>query len=144
STTVTWHVETSERVVAFTFDDGPGPKWTSLVLDTLAHYEVSATFFLVGQNVMAHGDLLRGRLDGHEVGNHSWSHPDLAMMDAPVVSEQIGRTHDTIAKTLGRQSRLLRPPYGHLGGSTLLAANAAGYEVVLWSRQMHESAYVKH
>ena len=140
----TWYVETTEPVVAFTFDDGPGPNWTSMVLDVLDEYQVPATFFMVGQNLAAHADRVKGRLDRHEVGNHSWSHPDLAMLDAPVVSEQIGRTHDTIAKTLGRQSRLLRPPYGHLGGSTLLAANAAGYEVVLWSRQMHESAYVKH
>ncbi len=138
----TWYVETTEPVVAFTFDDGPGVKWTSMVLDALDEHQVPATFFMVGQNLAAHADLVKGRLDRHEVGNHSWSHPDLAMLDAPVVSEQIGRTHDTIAKQLGRQARLLRPPYGHLGGSTLLAANAAGYEVVLWSRQMHESAYI--
>ncbi len=140
----TWFVETTEPVVAFTFDDGPGPRWTSMVLDMLDEYSVPATFFMVGQNLAAHADLVKGRLDRHEVGNHSWSHPDLAMLDAPVVSEQIGRAHDMIAKSLGRQARLLRPPYGHVGGSTLLAANAHGYEVVLWSRQMHESAYVKN
>jgi peptidoglycan-N-acetylglucosamine deacetylase len=138
----TWYVETTEPVVAFTFDDGPGARWTSMVLDVLDHYNVPATFFMVGQNLAAHADIVKGRLDRHEVGNHSWSHPDLAMLDAAVVSEQLGRTHDTIAKQLGRQARLLRPPYGHLGGSTLLAANAHGYEVVLWSQQMHEAAYV--
>jgi peptidoglycan/xylan/chitin deacetylase (PgdA/CDA1 family) len=138
----TWYVETNEPVVAFTFDDGPAPKWTSQVLDTLDEHQVSATFFMVGQNLAKHADLVKGRLDRHDIGNHSWSHPDFAMMDAPAVSEQIGRAHETIRRLAGREAKLLRPPYGHLGGSTLLAANQHGYEVVLWSRQMHEAAYV--
>ncbi len=138
----TWYVETTEQVVAFTFDDGPGPKWTSMVLDALDHYDVPATFFMVGQNLAAHADLVKGRLDRHEVGNHSWSHPDLAMLDAARIGEQLSRAHDTIARCTGRQAKLLRPPYGHLGGATLLAANDHGYEVILWSQQMHESAYV--
>jgi peptidoglycan/xylan/chitin deacetylase (PgdA/CDA1 family) len=138
----TWYVETTEPVVAFTFDDGPGPRWTSMVLDALEHFDVPATFFMVGQNLAAHADLVKGRLDRHEVGNHSWSHPDLALMEVKQIGDQIGRAHDAIARCTGRQAKLLRPPYGHLGGATLLAANDHGYEVVLWSRQMHESAYV--
>ncbi|WP_432843495.1 polysaccharide deacetylase family protein [Dactylosporangium sp. CA-092794] len=141
--TATWHVETSEPVVAFTFDDGPGPKWTSEVLDALDHYQVPATFFLVGQNVAAHGDLLRGRLDRHEVGNHTWSHPDLATMDAPAVGKQLARAHDTIQAVTGRAPKLFRPPYGHIGGSTLMAADKAGYSLVLWSRKMNEDKYVQ-
>jgi len=144
STTVTWHVETSEPVVAFTFDDGPGPKWTSEVLDALEHYQVPATFFLVGQNVAAHGDLLRGRLDRHEVGNHTWSHPDLATMDAPTVSKQLARAHDTIQAVTGREPKLFRPPYGHIGGSTLMVADKAGYSLVLWSQKMNEDKYVQN
>jgi peptidoglycan/xylan/chitin deacetylase (PgdA/CDA1 family) len=141
---VTWRVKTDEKVVAFTFDDGPGPQWTSMVLDTLAETGVPATFFMVGRNLAAHADLVRGRLDRHEVGNHSWSHPDLATMDAPAVREQIGRAHDTIKTLTGRATSLLRPPYGHIGGSTLLAASDTGYQVVLWSHQMAESAYLTH
>jgi peptidoglycan/xylan/chitin deacetylase (PgdA/CDA1 family) len=140
---VIWRVQTDEKVVAFTFDDGPGPQWTSMVLDTLAAAGVPATFFMVGRNLAAHADLVRGRLDRHEVGNHSWSHPDFATMDASAVQAQIGRTHDTIKSLTGRDTALLRPPYGHLGGSTLLAANQCGYQVVLWSHQMAESAYLK-
>jgi peptidoglycan-N-acetylglucosamine deacetylase len=138
---VVWRVRTEEKVVAFTFDDGPGPQWTSMVLDTLDQYRVPATFFMVGRNLAAHADLVRGRLDRHEVGNHSWSHPDFATMDATAVDEQLGRTHDTIRRLTGRDATLLRPPYGHLGGSTLLAADRGGYQVVLWSHQMQEAAY---
>jgi peptidoglycan-N-acetylglucosamine deacetylase len=137
-----WYVQTEEPVVAFTFDDGPGPRWTSMVLDTLDEYQVPATFFMVGAHLAQYGDLVKGRLDRHDVGNHSWSHPDLAMLDAAAVGEQIGRAHDTIRKVTGRDAHLLRPPYGHLGGSTLLAADRHGYDIVLWSRQMHESAYL--
>jgi peptidoglycan-N-acetylglucosamine deacetylase len=141
---VIWRVQTDEKVVAFTFDDGPGPQWTSMVLDSLADAGVPATFFMVGRNLAAHADLVRGRLDRHEVGNHSWSHPDFATMNAAAVQEQIGRAHDTIKSLTGRDTALLRPPYGHIGGSTLLAANDCGYQVVLWSHQMHESAYLKY
>jgi peptidoglycan/xylan/chitin deacetylase (PgdA/CDA1 family) len=140
-TEVTYYVETSEPVVAFTFDDGPCPQWTPMVLDILDRHEVPATFFLVGRNVARYGRLLRGRLDRHEVGNHSWSHPDLATLDLARVQGQLLRTHAAILARTGRQARLMRPPYGHLGGSTLLAATALGYEVVLWSQQMSERKY---
>lgn len=136
-----YYVRTVEPVVAFTFDDGPGPRYTPKVLDLLAEHDVPATFFLVGRNVVKHGDLLRGRLDGHEVGNHSWSHPDFATMDLADVHEELGRCHDAIKRVTTREPRLLRPPYGHLGGSTVLAANTMGYDVALWSQQMHEVRY---
>src|SRR6266545_3908303 len=67
STVVTYYVQTTEPVVAFTFDDGPGPQWTSMVLDVLDAYQVPATFFVVGRNLQDHADLVRGRLDRHEV-----------------------------------------------------------------------------
>ena len=80
-TSVTYYVQTDEPIVAFTFDDGPGPRWTGLVLDILDDFRIPATFFVVGSNLEHYRDLVRGRLDRHEVGNHSWSHPDLAKLD---------------------------------------------------------------
>jgi peptidoglycan/xylan/chitin deacetylase (PgdA/CDA1 family) len=140
-TSVTYYVETSEPVIAFTFDDGPGPMWTTMVLDTLDEYRVPATFFMVGRNLDTHRDLVRDRLDRHEVGNHSWSHADLAELDLHGVRREISRTHDVIHTVTGREANLLRPPYGHMGGSTLLAADSLGYDVVLWSQAMHEATY---
>jgi peptidoglycan/xylan/chitin deacetylase (PgdA/CDA1 family) len=140
---VIWYVQTDQPVVAFTFDDGPGPQWTSTVLDILDEHRVPATFFVVGTHVRARGDLLRGRLDRHAVGNHSWSHAELATMDLDAVSRELTRTHDEIARVTGREASLLRPPYGHLGGSTLLAANRLGYQVVLWSHQLHDPGYAQ-
>ncbi|MFB9358185.1 polysaccharide deacetylase family protein [Actinoplanes nipponensis] len=139
--TVRYYAETREKVVALTFDDGPGPRWTPMVLDTLAAAGVPATFFMVGRRLREHAALVRGRLDGHEVGNHSWSHDDLATLDLPRVTAELSRAHDVIGEVTGRAPTLMRPPFGHLGGSTLLAADSMGYDIVLWNRQMRERAY---
>jgi peptidoglycan-N-acetylglucosamine deacetylase len=139
--TVRYFAETADPAVAFTFDDGPAPHWTPMVLDTLAEAGVPATFFMVGRNLRQHAELVRDRLSGHEVGNHSWSHDDLATLDLAGVTRELRRTDDVIGEVTGRAPTLMRPPYGHLGGSTLLAADSMGYDIVLWSQQMHERAY---
>ena len=139
--TVRYYVKTNRKVVALTFDDGPGPRWTPMVLDTLAEAGVPATFFMVGRNVRDHAGLVRDRLAGHEIGNHTWSHRDLATMDLPSIRDDLRRTAETIENRLGRTPTIMRPPFGHLGGSTLLAADALGYDVVLWDRQMHERRF---
>ncbi|MDI6103602.1 polysaccharide deacetylase family protein [Actinoplanes sp. NEAU-A12] len=135
---IRYYVETTEPVVAFTFDDGPGPNWTPMVLDALDQAAVPATFFMVGRNLEAHADLVRDRMGRHEIGNHSWSHDDLATLDRAGVMDELSRTHDMIKAVFGRQATLLRPPYGHLGGSTVLAADYIGYDIVLWSHLMRE------
>lgn len=137
-TTIHYYVETTAPVVAFTFDDGPGPLWTPMVLDALDEARVPATFFMVGRNLAAHADLVRGRLGRHEVGNHSWSHDDLATLNREQVTTELTRTHEQIERVVGRAPTLMRPPYGHLGGSTVLAADSLGYDIVLWSQQMRE------
>lgn len=136
--TVRYYVRTSTPMVALTFDDGPGPNYTPTALDALAEAGVPATFFMVGSNVEKHADLVRDRLDGHEVGNHSWRHRDLATMDLAEIRDDLTRTRDMIEDKLGRTPTLMRPPYGHIGGSTLLAADSLGYDVVLWDRPMRE------
>lgn len=142
SVTVRYFMRPGASVVALTFDDGPGPHWTPRVLDALDEVGVAATFFMVGQRVEQHSELVRDRLDRHEVGNHSWSHRDLATLDLPTIRADLRRTHDVIYAKLGRRPRLLRPPFGHLGGSTLLAADSLGYDnVILWNREMHENRF---
>lgn len=138
---VRYYVRTAARVVALTFDDGPAPDYTPMALDALAEAGVPATFFLVGRNVEKHADLVRDRLAGHEVGNHSWRHSDLATMDLAAIRDDLTRTRDVIEDRLGRTPTLMRPPFGHLGGSTLLAADSLGYDVVLWDRQMRERRF---
>jgi peptidoglycan-N-acetylglucosamine deacetylase len=136
---VHWSVDLDRKLVALTFDDGPMPNWTPMVLDTLEKADAPATFFMVGQRAVAHAKLLDGRLRRHEVGNHTWAHQDLSLLDADEAQAAISRAHDVIGNVTGQQPQLLRPPYGHLGGSTLLAAAELGYDLALWSLQMLES-----
>ncbi|MEH1168759.1 polysaccharide deacetylase family protein [Micromonospora sp. CPCC 205539] len=135
---VVWSAPTAQRLVALTFDDGPAPQWTPMVLDTLAQHRVPATFFLVGAQARRHADVIRDRLTGHEVGNHSWAHRDLARLNAAEAYDDLSRSHDAIADVTGRPPRLIRPPYGHLGGSVLHAAARLDCRLVLWSLQMVE------
>lgn len=138
---VTWAVETNEKLVALTFDDGPRPEWTTLVLDTLERYGVPATFFMVGRRVRKYAGVLRGRIDRHEIGNHTWDHLDLARRTPDEAYEDLRQAHETIVDVTGQMPRLVRPPYGHMGGGAALAAARLGYQMVFWSLQMVESQY---
>lgn len=138
--TVYWQAATSRRLVALTFDDGPAPQWTELTLDTLHRLGVRATFNLVGRQVERYPDLARrAARDGHELGNHTYAHHDLAGMDVTAAQDALVRGHRTIERVTGVAPRTLRPPYGHLGGAALLAAAELRYDVVLWSLRMREA-----
>ncbi|MEU8262092.1 polysaccharide deacetylase family protein [Micromonospora sp. NPDC048999] len=138
---VTWGINTTKKLVALTFDDGPMPNWTPQVHAILAEHRVRATFFLIGERALAHRDLLAGQLGEHEMGNHTWAHRDLARMEYADAYEAIERGARAIATVTGTEPTLLRPPYGHLGGSALLAAADFGASVVLWNQQMVETDY---
>ena len=139
---VCWGGSATSRRVALTFDDGPMPQWTPQVLDVLDEHQVPATFFMIGKHAREHAGVVKGRLDRHEVGNHTWSHPDLARLDDAQVSAEITRAHTELTALTGRPPALLRPPYGHVGGAMLLAAADLDYSVVLWNLQMLESEYL--
>ena len=106
-------VETDKKVVALTFDDGPKPGRTEEILEILAREKVPATFFLNGRNLEKHPAL--GRLiveNGHEIGNHSYSHPRMIFMSYTEVSRQVESTTSAI-RELGYEGPIhFRPPYG--------------------------------
>ena len=103
------------RFVALTFDDGPRRDTTARLLDGLRERGASATFFLVGQQIAGNEDLLRRMRDeGHQVGNHSWSHADLKSESDGGFQQEIGRTDALLRETLGEGDYWLRPPYGFL------------------------------
>jgi peptidoglycan-N-acetylglucosamine deacetylase len=94
-------VKTTDRVVALTFDDGPSPWHTPRVLNELDRYHVKATFFMMGRNVERYPDVARDVLRrGHEIGNHSYSHPKLILMSPQRVRDEIERT-DTLLRGIG-------------------------------------------
>ena len=105
-------VDTEEKVVAVTFDDGPNPVHTRQVLAVLDQQEVKATFFMMGRNVERYPDVAREVLRrGHEIGNHSYSHPKLVLMSPRRVREEIERT-DTLLRGIGVSGEIhFRPPH---------------------------------
>ncbi|GAA4635528.1 hypothetical protein GCM10023196_081380 [Actinoallomurus vinaceus] len=130
---VIWAVNTQQKLVALTFDDGPLPNYTPLVHDALDDAKIPATFFLVGKRVEQHAGLLHGRMDRHEVGNHTWAHTNLSNLSLNTAYRSVKRAHDMIVRVTGKEPRLLRPPWGQLGGTTLQVAGRLGYDVALWS-----------
>lgn len=101
-------------VVALTFDDGPNPRFTPQILDILYEHQVPATFFLVGQQMEGQGWLVRKiAASGHEIGNHTNSHPDLTTLEEPQILEEIQKTQDKLREILPDYTmKFLRPPYG--------------------------------
>jgi peptidoglycan/xylan/chitin deacetylase (PgdA/CDA1 family) len=105
----------AEPTVAVSFDDGPHPYYTPKVLNILKRRGVPATFFTIGIHPQAYADLVRrARDEGHEIGNHTWSHPDLSQVTQREADWQLSRTHDVLGEIPGQPPTLFRPPYGKL------------------------------
>jgi peptidoglycan/xylan/chitin deacetylase (PgdA/CDA1 family) len=121
--------------IAITFDDGPNPELTPRLLDMLKERGIKATFFVVGKNVEEYpGIVTRMALDGHEVANHSWSHPTLTKLGVESFRKQIENTNQAIAKATGKRPVLMRPPYGATSVNLNKRLNEQfGLKVILWS-----------
>lgn len=99
-------------LLALTFDDGPDPRWTPAILDILKREQVPATFFIIGKNGQSHPDLVRRIVnDGHELGNHTFTHPNLGEMPLSVTDLELNATQRLIESETGRSTVLFRPPY---------------------------------
>lgn len=136
SASVVWKAETDQPVVAFTFDDGPDPRFTPGILDTLDARDVSATFFMQGRHVDDHPDLARRAAERHAVGNHTYSHFDLANASVDRTRSELEQAHETIQTVTGVEPTLFRPPYGRISGAATLQAAQMNYDIMLWSQRM--------
>ncbi|HSC17986.1 MAG TPA: glycosyltransferase [Rhizomicrobium sp.] len=102
----------AKKTVALTFDDGPDPEWTPQILDILRAEHVPATFFVIGSNAEAYPELVQDMVDdGNEVGNHTFTHPNLSETPNTVVSLELNATQRLFQALTGRSMRLFRPPY---------------------------------
>ncbi|WP_395741482.1 polysaccharide deacetylase family protein [Prosthecobacter sp.] len=128
------HCDVKVPLIAITFDDGPDPVLTPRLLDLLKERHIHATFFLVGKNAAAYPNVVKRIVDeGHEVGNHSWSHPLFTQMSKDSVESQLQRTHDAIVKACGVAPLFYRPPYGAVGVSQKARIEKTfGYASILW------------
>ncbi|MGX7676562.1 bifunctional polysaccharide deacetylase/glycosyltransferase family 2 protein [Plantactinospora sp. DSM 117369] len=128
--------------IALTFDDGPDPRWTPEILDVLRRHRAHATFFVVGARVNEHPELVRRILaEGHELGSHTFTHPDVAALPDWRRELELQLTRSAVAGATGRSPILFRPPYSSGPGSltardarALRAAARAGHVAVLADR----------
>lgn len=120
--------------IALTFDDGPSAALTPKLLDLLAARHLKATFFVVGQNAADHPEILKRAVrEGHEIANHSWSHPNLGKMSDEAVRRELQKTDDAITAAIGKRPTLLRPPYGSITARQKQWIHEEfGYRIIIW------------
>ena len=123
----------ANKTIALTFDDGPGP-YTEKLLDILDKYDAKATFFLIGSKVSARANTLRRMQSrGHQLGNHSWSHPELNKVSAEQLASEIDQTNNAIKQAVGVKPTIIRPPYGAFNRAVLEQFRQRGMSAVVWS-----------
>ena len=124
------------RLIALTFDDGPYPVTTPLLLDRLHDLAVPATFFLIGNDAQQYPALARRiAREGHEVDNHTFSHPDLDKLEAAAIGGELSRGRDALLALTSEESvaMRMRPPHGRYVEATIRFIQREGYDVVLWT-----------
>ena len=127
-------VSTDKKQIALTFDDGPHPKLTPRILKILAQYGIPATFFMVGENVLNYPEAARAVIEaGHEVGNHTFTHPHIATLNERAIFDEIGKCEDALEELCEYRPHLLRTPQGALTPSLERCLLEDDYILVLWS-----------
>jgi peptidoglycan-N-acetylglucosamine deacetylase len=128
-------VATNAPFIALTFDDGPHPTNTPRLLDILKARNVKATFYVVATNAKRYPEIMRRIVaEGHEIGNHTVTHPNLSKMSADGVRNELRACHDAIVSTTGVAPRTMRPPYGAItAAQKTWIKKEFGYPTILWS-----------
>ncbi|WP_369199110.1 polysaccharide deacetylase family protein [Streptomyces djakartensis] len=122
------------RTMVLTFDDGPDPRYTPHILDTLAEYDVRAMFFVCGEMAVDNRKLLERMSDeGHVVGNHTWSHPLLTRLTRRQIRSEMERTSDVIANACGERPEWFRAPYGAWNRTAFQLGADLGMEPLAWT-----------
>lgn len=120
--------------IALTFDDGPHPQYTPLILDILREYNVHATFFLIGENAERNPELVRRILrEGHEIGNHTYLHKNLKEHTSGGIYEEIAMAEEAILRIADQRTKLLRPPGGLYDKQVCETAHRLDYDIILWT-----------
>lgn len=120
--------------VALTFDDGPSPEYTPKILDVLKEKDAKAAFFMVGRHVEKYPDVVRRVFaEGHDIGNHTYSHRDLVPAGRKTILTELNKTDQAILQVVGVRTRLFRPPRGILSNAGRKLLVEHGYTIALWT-----------
>ena len=132
-----WGVDRDDNKIAFTMDCGSHNRYVPRILDILDEYNVKITIFVTGKFAAANPDLVRDMVArGHEIGNHSWNHPNFDEIKKDEIYSELTRTNELLESITGKPITVFRPPYGHLGGAARSIVNALGMQAIRWT---HES-----
>jgi len=129
---VVWMGNTTQKIVALTFDDGPDPLYTPEILRILKKNHIPATFFLVGSNARKYPELVKKEIqDGHIIGNHTFSHPHLNSLPARKIDSQIVRTDKVLQTITGKNPLFFRTPYEELSENILTVSHSEHKQIIL-------------
>jgi peptidoglycan-N-acetylglucosamine deacetylase len=129
------HTNSTEKQIALSFDDGPNHEFTPQILSALAHYNATATFFVIGKNIPGNENILK-QIDaaGHSIGNHSYTHSFfIDFKSVQGFKEELIQTTESVLKVIGKRMTLFRPPYGVITPNLAKAINLLDYRVIGWS-----------
>lgn len=134
--------KTGPSRIALTFDDGPHPRYTPVILDILDEFDVPATFFVVGVNAETYPDMIkRIEEEGHELANHTYHHNHVTKMSKESLAQDIGLCNAAIEKITGKRPRYFRPPEGVCSQSVQDICNANHMTIVMWSVDTRDWAH---
>lgn len=120
--------------IFLTFDDGPHPDATLTALEVLRRHDVHATFFLTGEHIPGHEDIVRRIAgEGHSIGIHAYTHTRSLAMSKERTKEEILRTRQMLSELTRQKIRLFRPPFGFFSWNTIAAARELDFVLVMWS-----------
>lgn len=129
-----YYVDTPEKAVAFSFDASWGAERTERILEILREHEIKTTFFLTGFWVEAYPDYVRLiDAEGHEIGNHTLTHPHLNSLTAEQIREELVKLAEMIEEVSGQKTVLFRPPFGEYNNQVITTAEELGYKTIQWS-----------
>ncbi|WP_407653383.1 polysaccharide deacetylase family protein [Brevibacillus ruminantium] len=127
-------IDTTNKVVALTFDDGPDPKYTPIILEVLHRNKVPATFFVLGSQADKFPTIMQWiKKAGHEIGNHGYHHDDLHKLTEQEIYDEIKLGEKSILRTTGVLAQYYRPPGGVMTHDVMSAVQSSGYDIIHWS-----------
>jgi len=129
-----FHVNTSQKLVALTFDDGPSPVWTPQLLDKLKEKHAKATFFMIGKHAEEYPDIARRvAAEGHEIGNHTYDHHGIFFYTKEELNKEVLAAEEVIRSITGVSTVYFRPPKAWITDDEKKWLNEEGYRTVLWT-----------